>query len=240
MDIAAMEYDVKKKLNKVDSNQYSNLEIPEIDWSLNEAQLILIKSIAAPRFAREIGLEYNQRSTDDLRLLVVNLQAGVLQSVLPIPEPYYANIPDDYLFYISSSVDTVKGQCTRKLRCYFSQHDDMAMESPFAQPSFDWEEANIQFVNDTIRIFTGGDFIPSIFRLNYLRYPEYMHNADAYGGSYNLPGGQTLTGTQDSELPEHIHHEIVDLAVLLLTGELQINDYNVKLSKINLENGIRR
>jgi len=44
-----MHYDLKVKLNKVDSQQYRNLLIPEIDWALNEAQNIFIKNIAEPR-----------------------------------------------------------------------------------------------------------------------------------------------------------------------------------------------
>ena len=34
--------------------------------------------------------------------------------------------------------------------------------------------------------------------------------------------------------PEHTHKEIVDIAVLLATGEMQLPDYQIKQAKVNL------
>ena len=48
MTIQEMHYDFKMKLNKIDSEQYRNLRIPEIDWKLNEALEIFIKINAEP------------------------------------------------------------------------------------------------------------------------------------------------------------------------------------------------
>ena len=38
-----MQYDLKFKLNKIDSSQYKNLRIPEIDWVLNESIELFVK-----------------------------------------------------------------------------------------------------------------------------------------------------------------------------------------------------
>ena len=63
-----------------------------------------------------------------------------------------------------------------------------------------------------------------------------MHNAAAYmNGTYNLPDGTTLTGTVNSELPVSTYSEIVDIAVLITTGDL-IPDYNVKQAKLGITN----
>ena len=43
-----------------------------------------------------------------------------------------------------------------------------------------------------------------------------------------------LTGTQNCVLPKHTHREIVDIAVLIITGELQIPDYQIKQAKLNM------
>ena len=48
MTIQDMHYDFKKKLNKIDSQQNRNLLIPEIDWTLNEAQELFVKITAFP------------------------------------------------------------------------------------------------------------------------------------------------------------------------------------------------
>ena len=72
MDIRSLQYDFKQKLNKVDSQQYRNLKIPEIDWKLNEAADIYIKTIVEPRKFNNLGFETSQRTIDDIRTIVKN------------------------------------------------------------------------------------------------------------------------------------------------------------------------
>ena len=66
MNIKEMQYDLKFKLNKIDSSQYKNLRIPEIDWVLNESIELFVKNIAQPRFSQILGFEINQRNIDDV------------------------------------------------------------------------------------------------------------------------------------------------------------------------------
>lgn len=242
MDIRAMHYDLKTKLNKVDSQQYRNLKVPEIDWVLNEACEVFIKMIAEPRTKNGFGFEVNQRSTDDIRTLVVN-------SLTPLPATLFENqsgyssykvsLPNNYLFFVSGYACISKGNCENvKARLYQKQHDDLHEESPFDSSSFEWREVNFRFFSDGLRVFTDSTFtVNSICELNYIRKFAYIHNAQDYiGGTYKLPDGTVLTGSQDCELPPHTHREIVDLAVLILTGQLQIPDYQIKQAKVNLLN----
>ena len=70
--------------------------------------------------------------------------------------------------------------------------------------------------------------------MSYIRKPKYIHNAQAFrNGTYQLPSGAVLTGTNDCELPEHTHREIVDIAVAMVSGELLSPDFQMKLSKLN-------
>jgi len=232
-----MQYDTKKKLNKVDSQKYRNLRIPELDWALNEALEVFIKRIAEPRAKNGFGFEVNQRSIDDIREIVVN-------SNTPLPaasftdNSYTVSLPDNYMFYLSSYVEMTKGECTTKGKLLIKQHDDSHEESIFDKSSFEWREVNARFFEEGLRIFTDETFvINNICELNYIRKPAYMHNAEDYvGATYNLPDGTVLTGTQDCELSEHTHREIVDLAVLILSGQMQLPDYQIKKDKLNLLN----
>jgi hypothetical protein len=121
---------------------------------------------------------------------------------------------------------------------FIKQHDDLHEESPFDCSSFEWREVSVRFFKNGLRVFTDGTFIvESICEFNYIKKPVYIQNAQDYvGGTYNLPNGTTLTGFTNCELPEHTHREIVDLAVLIATGQLQIPDYQIKQDKINLLN----
>lgn len=236
-----MHYDFKQKLNKIDSQKYRNLLVPEIDWKLNEAQEVFVKSIAEPRFAKAIGFETSQRTISDIRTLVVDQNQKDNTCIKPTlydTDKYLAQLPDEFWFHVKSSGIASKGNCTgKKMTTRVVQHDDENELSPFDRSSFDWREVNIQFNKDGIVIFTDGQFVMDWLCLSYIKVPRRIHNAQDYqGGSYKTLDGILLTGSQDCELPTQTHREIVDLAVLITTGDLQLPDYQIKANKLSLTN----
>ena len=235
MNIKEMQYDIKFKLNKMDSQQYRNLRIPELDWSINEAHDIFIKSIAEPRTPSYLGFEVNQRTIDDIRTIVINDLK--LNPIKIDNKTYKVSLPQNYMFYISADVVISRENCSDRIaRAIIRQHDDRFEISPFDDSSFEWKEINIRFYEEGIKLFTDGTFEIKEVRLNYIRKHAYIHNAQDFlpTGSYKLPSGTVLTGIQNSELPEHTHREIVDIAVLILTNNLELPTYQLKQAKVNL------
>lgn len=230
MRIEEMHYDYKVQLNELDSNQYRGLLIPQIDWALNQAQMIFITAIAEPRTGT--AFETNQRTIDDIRTLVVN---GTGQNVnLLSGEEYTTTLPTDYLHMASLYVRAKKNKCIKKIRGYKVRHEDLHEESAFSKSSFEWEEVNYLFFENKLKLFAE-DFILDRAYINYIRKPKYMHNAkDFEAGEYALPDGTILRGKQDSELPETSHRSVVSLAVLLTTGNLRLPDYETKLNQFKL------
>jgi hypothetical protein len=224
-----MHYDFKTKLNKIDSQQFRNLRIPEIDWKLNEAQELFVKMVAKPRLRNNLGFETSQRTIDDIRTVVVKGYSSTVINNLGV-------LPSDYWYFLKGSTLMNKGGCinfpsTIKVR----QHDDEFENSPFDCSSFEWREVNALFYKDGLKLHDDGTFSNKIFQMDYIKKLEYIHNAEDWrGGTYNLPSGVTLTGKKDCVLPETTHKEIVDIAVLLATGELQLPDFQAKQAKVNL------
>ena len=235
MTIKEMQYDIKFKLNKVDSQQYRNLRIPELDWVINEAYEIFVKSVAEPRTSNYLGFETSQRTIDDIRTIVINDK-----SIIPTKldnKTYVLSLPQDYMFYISANVVITKKNCSDRIaRAILRQHDDRFESSPFDNSSFEWKEVNIRFYEDGIKLFTDGTFEIKEVKLNYIRKHAYIHNAQDFlpTGTYRLPSGILLTGSQDCELPTQTHREIVDIAVLILTNNLELPTYQLKQAKVNL------
>lgn len=226
-----MHYDFKTKLNKIDSQQYRNLRIPEIDWKLNEAQELFVKMVAKPRLRNNLGFETSQRSIDDIRTIVVkDYCSPVINNV--------ATLPNDYWHFISGDSIMDKNNCigfkgTVKIR----QHDDEFENSPFDKSSFEWREVNAVFYEEGLKLFTDGTFLNREFCMNYIKRLQYIHNAEQFvGGNYNLPSGTNLSGSVSCELPEGTHREIVDIAVALASNDLQNPDLQNKLQKLNLNN----
>ena len=235
MTIKEMQYDIKFKLNKIDSQQYRNLRIPELDWVINEAYEIFVKSVAEPRTSNYLGFETSQRTIDDIRTIVVN-DKNIIPTKLD-NKTYVLSLPQDYMFYISASVVITKKNCSDRIaRAILRQHDDRFESSPFDNSSFEWKEVNIRFYEDGIKLFTDGTFDIKEVKLNYIRKHAYIHNAQDFlpTGSYKLPSGTLLTGSQDCELPTQTHREIVDIAVLILTNNLELPTYQLKQAKVNL------
>lgn len=234
MTTPEMHYDYKQKLNKIDSEQNTNLVIPEIDWKLNEAQELFIKTIAEPRKHNHLGFEVNQRSIDDIRSLVV--EAKELTTIPITGNRFTISLPTDYLFYVSARALAIREGCqSRDIRITIQQHDDKFESDPFMYSDFEWRHINGVFNDTGLMVYSDGTFSIQKIYLTYIRKPKYMHNAQGFGISgYTTLTGQVLTGTQNCELPEHTHREIVDLAVLLTAGDLSMADYQLKQNKVNL------
>lgn len=238
MTSRAMHYDFKQKLNKIDSQQYRDLVVPEIDWKLNEAQEVLIKMIAIPREIQVPGFESTQRTIDDIRTIVVNQKPSeYLVPVLFDSTSYIVELPLNYWLYARSRAFATKGtNCVdQKMKVVQIQHDDEDDLSPFDRSSFEWRTVNARFNKDGLRLFTDGTFSITKLGLDYIKKPKTIHNAQDYlAGTYQTLDGIALTGSQDSELPEPLHREIVDLAVLITAGDLSLPDYQLKVNKLKL------
>lgn len=242
MTIGEMHYDFKMKLNKIDSQQFRNFLIPEVDWLLNEAQELFIKMVAEPRLSFHLGFEKSQRNTDDIKMLVIEkslVDNKKIQKSVGYSCKRY-DLPEDYMFFIRALVYGKTGSC-KNVPCVvkIKQHDDSNHISPFDKSSIMWREINGMFIENRLELE-----LPDISEepesdlgdvlLTYLRKPKYMHYAKGIeGGKYQLNEKVLLTGKQDCELSSHTHREIVDIAVMLASGQLQIQD-PFKMTKLNL------
>ena len=128
-----------------------------------------------------------------------------------------------------------KNNCTNiKGDVYIRQNNDNFQSSPFDSSSFEWRTVNGVFNERGIQLFTE-DFTITRLSITYIRKLNYIHNADEFRGKqYRLPSGTLLSGVQNCELPEHTHREIVDIAVSIVSGELQFPDYNLKKDKLKI------
>lgn len=231
MTIQEMHYDVKMKLNKVDSQQYRNLIIPQVDWILNEAQELFVKMIAEPRIASHYGFEIGQRSWMDIRSIVVEEK-----SIDPIAN--LVTLPTDFWYYVSAYCKMKKGGCEKNShKIFIRQHDDDFENSPFDKSSFEWKTVNGVFNENGLKLYAEDFDIVEVL-LTYIKKLKYIHNAAGFGiNGYKRPGvtgpEATCTGSANCELPESTHREIVDIAVLIATGQLQIPDYQIKKDKLS-------
>lgn len=241
MTIGEMHYDFKQKLNAIDSQKYRNLRVPEIDWKLNEAIEVLCISIAQPSYKVNIplGFEINQRTIDDIRTIVIDQKPTEYSNVTQFDDSsFIMTLPDNYWYLANLTVLATKGNCIN-VNLYNSkavQHNDNHESSIFDKSSFEWRTSNYRFNKDGIRFFTDGTFIITKIGIEYLIKPKMVHNAkDFIGGTYNTIDGVPLTGSEDTDLPEQVHRDIVDIAVAITANDLSLPQYNYKKDKLNFK-----
>ena len=242
MKVQEMHYEVKRRINKVDSNQNRNLLVPEIDLALNEAQMLFVKMVAEPRVSYHLGVETTQRNIDELRTIIVH------DSTVNVNNDHVAKLPEDYLYFLRAYATMNKTGCPNgvKARVYIQRHNDLYEESVFTKSSFEWRTVNGVFVEvDTadsgIQLSTIDGVSYSNLILSYIRRPKLIYYGSGFGANgYKLPSGYypntTSTSTnpsdQDCELPESTHNEIVDIAAMVITGDLASPDYQYKMAKL--------
>lgn len=255
MKVQEMHYEVKRRINKVDSNQNRNLLVPEIDIALNEAQMLFIKTVAEPRVSYHLGVETTQRNIDELRTIIVHDKKCTISNE-------HVTLPDDYLYFLRGYIPLKKGDCDNvKARLYIQRHNDLFEESEFTKSSFSWRTVNGLFVGvDNNGVYEGkiklmkpsdmhfsddpsnpDDDFGAEAEISYIRRPKLIYYGSGFGvNGYKLPSGYYPNTTsssnnpsdQDCELPESTHSEIVDIAAMIITGDLASPDYQYKMAKI--------
>lgn len=230
MTIQEAHYQFKLSMDRLDTLSNEDFNKAEIDWLLNEAQMIFIKKRFEPEGNyKHKGFEASQKRLDDLSSLVINYpnQPSITPTMLDsgIYEVSLNTLSFPYLFLVSAYINVdIGNNCTKDVLLKFVQHDDYRtmLRDPFNTPSFEYIPYNIAKSSagaySSLFIYTGdlpSSYIYKVF-VEYIKKP----NKVSYG-NYTYIDGITYPPTT-FELPEHTHFEIIDLACQI--GSLAIEN----------------
>ena len=216
----------KVGMNKVDTQYSKSYEPEEIDLFLNQAQEKIIKTrFESQNNFRIKAFEGSQKRIDDLRVLVK--RASLVPTTTANVNEYTVTLPTDYLFYISSVGKIECGSTfipggsgstdTNIVEIYNAAHADFnrMKKDPFNKP--DYKRLLIEFETNKIYLYGEAGFFPIKYDLTYLRYPVKI----------------TGTGTVTSELPTHIHQEIINESIAIAVENAQDPRYQTVLNELN-------
>jgi len=195
---------------------------------LNEAADLIVKKIAKPKVPGELEFESSQRTIDDIKSIVVpGVWTTVTNGII--------TLPPNYNYYVRGRVKISKKNClNQEATLSIREHKDLFEGTAFYDSSFEWRDVNGLFNTNGIEVYTDGTFTVSSAKISYIKKMRYFHNAQDYasGAGYIHPSLGPLTGTVSCELPEHMHREVVDIAVMLAASEIQTSDLQAKLAKL--------
>lgn len=217
MNIREMQYAFGQQMNQF--NEALALNSDDIQYWLNKGQLDLVKKKYNGITQDRRGFEQSQKRIDDLRVLLKRdeeLETKYDDKVSGT-EGFYvdrADFPNDYMFLIAhksvvryrfpnitfstlGDKRVTSDSSSTIVFNRFSQSDDIykLLDDPFNTTKIG---SPIAVVNDnSIQVFTDDKFIVDKVIIDYLKIPRRMNIRD----------------NVDSELPEHLHEDIIQRAV---------------------------
>jgi hypothetical protein len=207
---------LKQRLNKLDSNDYDNIECWQVVESFNKAQVEWTRrQLHGINLVKE-GDEQSTRRKDDLQVLLNTLPVTMTDK-----EYYYVGeLPQDYLQWKRVDVYAQKECCDkRRMSVYFVEEGNLniLLRDKGTQPNFEWAETFATLKNNEVNVYTNGEFNIQTVELTFYRQPRKIQ----INGCVDPYTGIQSTVDVTSEFKDDIVELIIDEAASILAGDIE-------------------
>lgn len=207
---------IKQRLNKLDSQDYDNIECWQIVEAFNKAQVEWTRrQLHGINMVKE-GDEESNRRKDDLQSLLYTQSLSVTNQQIF----YSGEIPGNYLQWKRVDVYSKTDCCDeRRMTVYLAEEANVnqLLRDKAKQPNFEWAETFATLKNNSVNIYTNEKFSIESAALTYYRQPiriQIKNCVDPYTGV------QSTTEVQ-CEFKDDIVELIIDEAVSILAGDIE-------------------
>ena len=208
---------IKQRLNKLDSQDYDNIECWQVVEAFNKAQVEWSRrQLHGINIVKE-GDEQSTRRKDDLQVL---LYKTVLSGITDKGDYSFLSIPQDYLQWKRVDVYAQRDCCDkRRMVVYLAEEGNVSvlLRDKLKQPSFEWAETFATLIDDRINVYTNNDFNISEVDLTYYRQPRKIQ----IDGCVDPYTGVQSTANVECEFKEDIIEVIIDEAVSIISGDIE-------------------
>lgn len=195
MDNNTLLIKLKQRLNKLDSQDYDNIQCWQFVEAFNKVQVDWCRRNLHGGNMYKEGDELSKRRIDDLQPLLRELSLTG-----KVTDQYFEtdNFPvDTYLEYKRVSTDATSACCIepRSMTVYLAEEANVTLllRDPLKDPNFEWGETFCTMLGNKIRIYKNKDFNIVNPVLTYYQKPTYIQIqgcVDPYTGevsSVNVP-----------------------------------------------------
>lgn len=218
MSIQELVYKFKLEYDKLDSNDYPKVEIPQIILFLNKSQRITVEKAYNPDDNGK-GFETDQLSIDDLEAIHIKNNPLLAYTLTGSnPNEYSIDLSQltyEYLHLTRSYSYGKNDVCgTQILKNIQYTHNELneVLTDPNRNPNFYWQEIPIVISQNKVFGYTDGTFSLTTGKLEYLRVPTQMDMA----GYTHFDG--TPSTNVDCEFPDYMQERILSLALMIAKG----------------------
>jgi hypothetical protein len=207
---------MKQRLNKLDSQDYDNIECWQIVESFNKAQVEWARrQLHGINIVKE-GDEQSTRRKDDLQILLGKQDLQITDKFYY----YFGAIPENYLQWKRVDVYAKKGCCEkRRMNVYLAEEGNLnqLLRDDSKKPSFDWAETFATLIGGNVNIYTNEDFDIQSADLIYYRQPIKIQIQGCVDPYTNIQS----TVNVECEFKDDIIEVIIDEAVGILAGDIE-------------------
>jgi hypothetical protein len=207
---------MKQRINKLDSQDYDNIECWQIVESFNKAQVEWSRrQLHGINLVKE-GDEQSTRRKDDLQVLLITQDLVINEDDIY----YKASLPSNYLQWKRVDVFAQKDCCEkRRMTVYFAEEGNLnqLLRDKSKQPNFEWAETFATLISNGVHIYTNGEFNIESAQLIYYRQPRKIQ----INGCVDPYTSVASTGNVECEFKDDIIELIIDEAVSILAGDIE-------------------
>ena len=213
---------IKQRLNKLDSQDYDNIECWQFIEAFNKAQIEWCRRNLHGGNMYKEGDELSKKRIDDLQPLLIELSLTGTVS-----DNYFeaTNFPiDSYLEYKRVTTDATSECCPepRSMTVYLAEEANvpLLLRDPLTNPDFEWGETFCTMLDNRIRIYRNTDFNIVNPVLTYYRKPVLIQIPDCvdpYTGNVSVIN-------VNCEFKDDLVEVILDDTAALIAGDIE-NSY---------------
>lgn len=214
---------VKERLNKLDSQDYDNIQ----DWQIVEAfckgQVDWTRrNLHGLNIVKE-GDEQSTRRVDDFQVLLGTTGSNGIPALTFSNRQFFyeADLPDNYFQWKRVSTEATNACCPKAKRMvvYLAEqaNRDELLRDKNKQPSYEWGETFATMENNKLQIYTNGLFTPVNTQLTFYRQPTRIQIV----GVVDPYTGIASTVNVESEFKDDIIEVLIDEACKILAGDIE-------------------
>ncbi len=194
---------------------YDNIQCWQIQEAFNKAQYEWTRRQVRGVNIKKEGAEQSTVLTDDLQRLMTHV--GLTMTPGDIFDS--SALPSNYLYYVRTDV-FAKSKCCpeRRMTVYEVEESNISviLNTDDKKPSFEWAETVSTLMNNTLKVYTNGEFNITQCHLIYFRKPREVQ----FNGCVDVSTGVTFTADQTCEFNDDVAEILVDQAVAILAGDI--------------------
>ena len=208
---------VKQRLNKLDSQDFDNLECWQIVEAFNKGQVEWCRRQIVGTNLLKQGDEQSRRRVDDLQVLLTPIPLALSQKATY----YEAPLPANYFEYKKIDVSAVSTACStgRPMVIYQAEEVNvpLLLRDENKKPSFDWGETFATLVGDRARIYTNGEFTLNSAEIMYYRQPALIQILGCSDPYTNL----ISTVNIECEFKDDVVELLIDECAGIIAGDIE-------------------